>query len=262
MSKWHNQTGRPLSSIQWLKTHHYAKLDDRKKFLRDILDDTITTVVDLGCGPGLWMDIINELACDNVKLIGIDSDANALRQAKQHTKSWKRDVTFINCDMETEIDKIPKADLILAFNIFSFLKTPDLFLNNIKNRLKPNGKVIIRQYDGGILRFGPMDENLRQIIDTSLYASIGSSDSFHHYDMDRVYSIISNSSFNNIDISFETFQKTSPYSSEFQKYLEETIDWTSRYISDYAKEELMKWYNYQFKQHSYFVALDLVSILS
>ena len=26
MSKWHNKIGKPLSSLEWLETHHNAKL--------------------------------------------------------------------------------------------------------------------------------------------------------------------------------------------------------------------------------------------
>ena len=34
MSKWHNKTGKPLSSLEWLEVHHNAKLDEREIFVK------------------------------------------------------------------------------------------------------------------------------------------------------------------------------------------------------------------------------------
>ena len=42
MSKWHNKIGKPLSSLEWLETHHNAKLIERKGFAQIICQqDTI-----------------------------------------------------------------------------------------------------------------------------------------------------------------------------------------------------------------------------
>lgn len=34
MSKWHNKIGKPLSSLEWLETHHNAKLIEREIFVQ------------------------------------------------------------------------------------------------------------------------------------------------------------------------------------------------------------------------------------
>lgn len=262
MSKWDNETGKTLSSIEWLKIHHNAKLNERVKFMNSIIDNKIKSIIDLGCGPGLWLEILNNIVTSDCKLIGVDTDQDTLDIAKYTAEKWNRQIIFINCDIENEIDKLPKVDLILAFNIFPYLNEPDDFLEKLRHKLNPNGKIIIRQYDGGTMRFGPMDEPLRHLIDESLYSSIGASNNFHHYDLDRVTRIINSSKFTSKKTSFELFQKTSPYSSEFQKYIEETIQWTFLHISDYANEKLTSWYNTQFVENSYFFEVDLVSILS
>ena len=38
MSKWHNKIGKPLSSLEWLETHHNAKLIEREIFVQKILE--------------------------------------------------------------------------------------------------------------------------------------------------------------------------------------------------------------------------------
>ena len=218
--------------------------------------------MDLGCGPGLWLDLLDEITSPNCKLIGIDSDLKSLEEIKKRSHSLGRELDLIFCDLENEIDKIPKSDIILAFNIFPYLNDPLKFLNKLKLRLNENGKIIIRQYDGGTLRFGPMTNELRFLIDNSLFDSVGASKEFYHYDMDRVYNIINSSNFNKKEIEFEIFQKRPPYSKEYLRYFESTIEWNLRYLSQKARLGLEKWYTENFPLNTYFIEVDLVAELS
>ncbi len=262
MKKWHNKSNKPLSSIEWLKIHHKAKFNERKKFLNKILPQNVSSIMDLGCGPGLWLDLINELVDDNCELIGVDIDDSYIKILEEKFKTWKRNGYSIKCNLDNEVDKLPKVDVILLFNILCFFKNPIELLNKLKSKLNKNGKIIIRQYDGELLRFGPMEETLRQEMNLSVYSSLTGSKQFDHYNMDKTFSVINNSDYNSKIIEFETIQKCSPYSNNFDKYLRETIEWNIEYSSEYVKNKLIKWYIEKYPFKSYFVEVDLIGILS
>jgi len=266
MSRWHNDSGRPLSALTWLIAHHQAKLPERRRFAYSILQNKPKRIVDLGCGPGLWLDVLNEFAPSDCQFVGLDSDPASIEEAQSRSKSWLRPTEFKVCDIASEPEKIPTSDLFLAFNIFSYLHSPESFLEELRERLRPSGTVIVRQYDGAAIRFGPMSHQLRLTVDSSLHASISGSDEFHHYDLDRVYQILENSKFERKNIEFELFQRTSPYPKEFIKYYSNTIEWTLDYVSEATAEYLKKWYSEHVIQKdalpSYFAEVDLTARLS
>ena len=173
MSTWHNKSGKPLSSAAWLEAHHQAKLPERTEFAQRIAILHPKTVVDLGCGSGIWLDLINEYVDHDCELIGLDADENAIRDATDRSSSWSRKSSFQRIDIETESHKIPKADVYLAFNIFPYLKDISSFIEILKSKVKPHGCIVIRQYEGALLRFGPMNTADRLDIEISLQASVG-----------------------------------------------------------------------------------------
>jgi SAM-dependent methyltransferase len=266
MTSWHNESGRPLSSNSWLKAHHNAKITERKEFAKSLINDEISTIVDLGCGLGLWLELFDAIAPRDCKLIGIDSDKNVIKSIHAESKDWQHKTEFITLDLTTEAIDIPECDLILAFNIFPYLKDPVKLLNCVKNKLRPGGKLVVRQYDGAALRFGPIPHDVRLEIDGSLYASVGHSEAFYHYDLDRVFTLLKSSNFENVEIEFELFQKTSPYTSEFYEYYKNTVSWTLDYLSETAAEKLLKWKQNHLggasNKQSYFTEVDLVAVLS
>ena len=263
-SKWYNSSGQPLSSSEWLRDHHKAKLLDRKEFIKRICKDyNPKRIIDLGCATGLWLDLFDEFAPKNCEFIGIDTDKNSIAEAEKKSKSWNRKSQFIVCDIVNETDKIPEGDLFLAFNMFSYITNAKVFLETIQSKMSINSKLVIRQYDGNTIRFGPMKSKDRLSMDNSLYSAIGTSQQFHHYDLDRVYSIINHSSFNNKNIAFETFQRSAPFHNDFIDYFQGTIEWYTYYLSEYDAEKLQKWYKLSKEQtNTYFLEVDLTAILS
>lgn len=262
--KWSNTSGKPLSSSEWLTEHHLAKLTERTAFIKQILlNIKPNIIVDLGCGTGLWLEILNDIADSNCEFIGYDTDTSAINEAKQRSKDWGRKITFIQGDF-TDYSSLPKADLYLAFNIFSYIEFPDQFLENIRTKLNPKGQLVIRQYDGAALRFGPMKPELRINIENVLFSAVNYSQTFKHYDLDRVYSAIENSRFALKAIDFEIFKRVYPYPEEFLNYYSNTIKWTINYISEKMSKELQQWYEMHIENNnpSYFYEVDLIGTLT
>lgn len=267
MSSWYNDSGRPLASNAWLEAHHRAKLPERKAFVNLIAERAPCRVVDLGCGPGLWLELLAEALDANCELIGIDNDAVALREARDKARFWPQSTRFEQVDFEANPEGLPEADVFLAFNVFPYVSDPRNLLKDIRLRLRPGGCLIVRQYDGALLRMGPMNEQDRQLIDMSLMASVLASGQFKHYDLDRVFQSIATSNYASKLIDFEVFRRVAPYPPEFKDYFMNTIRWTHKYISEEARVRLEQWIEAR-SDHvsrnlpSYFMEVDLVAWLS
>lgn len=265
MTSWINKSGRPLSSSEWLAIHHNAKSEERMHFAKKLLRNSPSCIVDLGCGTGLWFDMLNKFASTKCKFIGIDGDIAAINEAKSKSLHWKRKCEFICTNIELN-SEIPFADMFLVFNMFSYVNDGTSFLNNLRSRLNPGGCVVIRQYDEGTMRFGPMDNNERFEIDNSLFTALSCSNMFRHYDIDRTIQAITASTFEQKSIEFEVFERKSPYTEEFKKYFNETISWNMQFLNEAAKTSLKRWQDKyiiaQKPEQSYFIEVDLVARLS
>ena len=196
-----NSIGKPLANATWLEKHHNAKIPERTKFAQRLIELHPHKIVDLGCASGLWLALLNEIFPNECEFIGIDNDEQSLSIAKERSKLWNRNVSFLKLDIEKEVDQIPSADLILAFNIFPYIDNLDLFIKSIFCKNK-QGTLAIRQYDGASIRFGPMPTNERQQIESDLRVALENNTNFRHYDMDRVYTAIHSSPYQNKTIEF------------------------------------------------------------
>lgn len=108
-----------------------------------------------------------------------------------------------------------------------------------------------------------MSSDNRNYMDDSLYTAVSDSEQFKHYDMDRVYTAITNSNFVNKNLYFEIFQKHSPFAEDFNNYFKATVKWTANYLNSEETKELNKWYTkFDNQPGYYFLENYLVSLLS
>lgn len=257
-----NSSGKPLANSDWLLNHHRAKLPERTAFAKKLLELHPKKIVDLGCATGLWLELLNEILPLDCEFVGIDSDSQSLEEAISKSNSWSRKTTFLQLDIEKNVSAIPSADIILAFNIFPYIKDLDIFLSSLKKQI-PNGTLAVRQYDGASIRFGPMPTGIRQKIEQDLYIATGHSEKFQHYDLDRTFMSLKKSAYKNFEYNFELFERISPFGQEFIPYYEGTVNWTCQHISDTSAEFLNNWLNEDVPlQERYFYEVDLVALLS
>lgn len=262
MSYLRSGSGRPLASPDWLLTHHRAKLGERTAFVKMLTALHPLRVIDLGCGTGLWLDLMDRFLPPSCEFIGIDSDPEALAIAEAAALGWNRVARFECLDVETEASSISSADLTLLFNVMPYLANPASLLARLRNRDVP-GALAIRQYDGAAIRFGPMDTEVRALIDSSLRAATSSSDQFRHYDMDRVFDLACTWGSEH-RIEFECFERTTPFEPQFAKYVGETILWMIGLVSDEAAEHLRTWRDLAMEggAPSYWFEVEMSTVLS
>lgn len=262
MGLWNNATGKPLADSDWLQAHHLAKLPERTAFVRKLAELQPTSVLDLGCATGLWLELCNESFSEECTFIGVDSDEYALEIAEEKCADWNRPVRFIQADIEKDRDALPTADLILAFNVCPYISDLDAFFHGILEK-SPNGKLAVRQYDGASIRFGPMNTADRQAMESSLRIAAESSQQFNHYDLDRCSNTLRNLKGKSSDLSFELFARFDPFPQEFIPYYQQTIEWTRSLLPKLEADKLQQWALSSEKDgNRYFFEVDLVAILS
>lgn len=255
-----NESGMLCSSADWLEAHHRAKLPERRAFAEHLAAQRPKRLVDLGCGVGLWLELLDGLLPSDCEFVGMDLDSDTLERAAERARRWGRTVTFERIDLNTELDAIPSADITLAFNVFPYVDDPAQLIQSIANT---GGSLAIRQYDGAALRFGPIDSDLRTSIENSLRDSFGADDEFRHYDLDRLMRFVATSQFAAKELSFELFSRTAPFPSDFRAYYEGMLSWTLSRLSDNIGEEFKSWLAAdEGVAGRYFFEVDLVAVLS
>jgi SAM-dependent methyltransferase len=257
-----NSTGKPLADTNWLASHHKAKLPERIAFAKRLATLKPKSVVDLGCASGLWLEVLNQNFPTECEFIGIDSDEELLNMAIQRSNSWQRKTSFIQLDLEYEAFRIPPCDLTLAFNIFSYIKDLDSFINTLSQRT-PRGTLAIRQYDGASIRFGPMPTSKRQEIEIDIRVATESSLRFYHYDLDRTFDVLRHSPYQHCSYEFELFERSGPFSTDLLSYYKKTLLWTCQFLSEKSADYLRTWIDADpLMLNRYIYEVDLVALLS
>jgi len=262
MSSWENPSGAPLADGDWLEVHHLAKLPERLAFAEKMAKLRPKTVVDLGCATGLWLELLHKTFPADTKFIGIDADQASIDKAAARAKDWGREVEFMCLDLNTQVDLIPAADLTIAFNTFNYIKDLPGLLGKLAAR-NPRGTLVVRQYDGDSIRFGPMRTAERQQMETALFQALANNDSFDHYDLDRTFEAIENSPYADKKLHFELFERTRPFSPGLDAYYRNKMEYFHGELSGAAANQFRAWIDKNATDpNGYFFEVDLVAWLS
>jgi SAM-dependent methyltransferase len=262
MSDEEDLSSLPGAASAWLEAHHRAKLPERRAFCQRLAALRPSSVLDLGCGTGLWLDELNKVLPQDCEFIGMDSKESSLAEATERAKRWSRRSSFQQVDLNATPLTLPHADLTLLFNVSSYLRRLDHLIVTLARR---PGNVVIRQYDGAAMRFGPMSVDDRVLIETSLRHSMRKYPEYWHYDLDRLYTAIEQAPFTRRKFSLEVFTRSSPFPDQFADYLSGTMSWILESLSDPARNCLQSWWASRQRDPSlptYFIEVDLCAMLS
>lgn len=262
MSNQRNNSGVQLSSSQWLEAHHNSKKQLRSAFAKKLAERNPASIIDIGCGTGLWLSLFNDILPKSCKFIGVDLDKTSLEEAEKRAKDWDRECQWIALDVNKEPEKLPPADLTLIFNFSSYIGNLDVLFSNI-SRERGFKEIALRQFAGDEIKFGPFNPDEHTSIDLSLKDSIGSSRQIRYFDMDRLIQSTKTMKRKILYQDFELYKAFSPFDESSFPYVEGTALWTLERVSKNVKPLISDWV-YKARNNDrglYFYSLDWIALL-
>jgi len=114
------------------------------------LDETPNaSFADLGAGSGAFTLALREVLGANATIYAVDKDKSALRELENSFASRfnsTSNLSVINADFSKPLS-LPPLDGILMANSLHFFKDKIKVLKHVKTFLKPNGKLIMIEYN-------------------------------------------------------------------------------------------------------------------
>jgi ubiquinone/menaquinone biosynthesis C-methylase UbiE len=114
------------------------------------LDETPpASFADLGSGSGAFTFALRELIGSSANIYAVDKDSSSLKQLKQEYQTRFENSDNLNI-IVSDFSKpltLPPLDGILMANSLHFFKDKIKVLKHIKTFLKPNGKLIVVEYN-------------------------------------------------------------------------------------------------------------------
>jgi ubiquinone/menaquinone biosynthesis C-methylase UbiE len=105
-------------------------------------------VADVGAGIGYFTLKLSKRVGETGKIYASDIDENALAYLNERRKKAGLDnITIIHGKEDNPLIPEASVDLVLIVNTVQFVKEKKVFLSNLRNSLKANGKLVFIQWD-------------------------------------------------------------------------------------------------------------------
>jgi len=158
-----NECGLPLNAVDWLETHHQSKIVERSQMVRNLNLRRGSTLIDAGCGPGMWTPLLAKAIGPEGHIIGVDISIEALITARQRNRdAWYRHLVEYR---QAALEQLPitpgTADAIFSANVSQYLPQPVETFAAMGRYLTNGGRLIIKDIDFGTMRFHNIDTALQ-----------------------------------------------------------------------------------------------------
>jgi ubiquinone/menaquinone biosynthesis C-methylase UbiE len=102
------------------------------------------TVLDLGCGPGVFSIAMAEMVGEKGKVISVDIQNEMLQMLKQKSEQMGLESRIqIHKSQPDKIGISEKVDFALAFYMIHEVPDKERFLNEVSTILKPGGRLLV-----------------------------------------------------------------------------------------------------------------------
>jgi len=150
-----------MASTQWLTTHFLAKSASRIRSLSTLPIASGNKVLDLCCGPGLFMPYLLDLVGPSGHVTGLDHDPISLDDAHQRLraqphKNW--DLRHGRLE-ESELD-LADYNIVLLFNSIGYFSNPFEIIRYLAEKLNTGSLIIVKDFDLESFFFQPRDTSL------------------------------------------------------------------------------------------------------
>jgi 2-polyprenyl-3-methyl-5-hydroxy-6-metoxy-1,4-benzoquinol methylase len=122
-----------------------------KRFL--LLEETIRVlapkeVLDIGCGNGYFLTVPLAARFQGIRFLGVDTDWGSIEQARSANT-----LTNLEFSFPEEIREGRGFDLIIASEVIEHVEDPGKFIEYLKGRLNPGGRIFLSMPNG----YGPFE---------------------------------------------------------------------------------------------------------
>lgn len=100
---------------------------------------------DLGAGSGLFSRALSAVLPENSKIYAVDKSYGAGQ--KIESENAANSILLIKKDFTSDLSAIAGCDGILMANSLHYVQDKLTFLQQVKSILKPNGRIIVVEYD-------------------------------------------------------------------------------------------------------------------
>jgi len=242
--------GIELSSLDWLLLHHRVKLLDRQAIVRKLDIQPGDRVLDLGCGPGLWTQLLADAVGPAGCVVGVDFDRDLLAHARRITEASHPniDIRFRMMDMSDIGDLDETFDVIFFSNCFCYIPEPAAVIDVMKRIIRRGGRVIGRNWDGGPFALYPMRERLLTLVQHHLAIALEKQAEvayFDHYFGRKMPGIFRRHGFSHVTCDTYLIERFGPADAELAAYIQTNGAWMAdKVAASLDPSDLAEWRAY------------------
>jgi ubiquinone/menaquinone biosynthesis C-methylase UbiE len=254
-------TGLLLTELNWLLDHHRAKEYYRKQMINDLDLMSGDVVLDLGCGPGLWSSLIAQNVKPKGRVIGLDLSESLIGYAVEQLRHnpLKEILEFQTGSFYSIPFPDHAFDAVFFGNCFAYVTDPIKTLQEQKRVTKPGGRVIAKDFDGGVLLFHPMDPTLCCQLMAATAKGLKEtppSPPFDNFVGRKMHSLFQQVGYTIISTKLYPIQLTYPLSPSAKRYLTGNAKWYAEMARTHLSPEDFSHWNAHFDPSSDHYILD------
>ncbi len=146
------------ANTDWLLSHFWAKSSNRLKQMAGLPINPGDTVIDIGCGPGIYTAYIADLVGPTGKVLGIDCLPDSIEYASTLLSSRGcNHATAIVSSLEQTIDTMSEFDVVIFMNSLGYFSNPANTIKDVAERMRPGARIIVKDYDLESIFLSPME---------------------------------------------------------------------------------------------------------
>jgi ubiquinone/menaquinone biosynthesis C-methylase UbiE len=239
-----------FSSIPWLRDHHEGKLAERRRIVTDLDLHKGYTVLDAGCGPGLWLSLLSEGIGRSGRIVGYDLDYRYLRHAQElHGEQQGHPSTiFVQGDFAAIPFRTKSFDLVFSCNALLYHPAPLELLRNVCALTKPGGRIAVVHFDDAMTCYYPIEPELTLRVLTATAEALRGTSSDTHYDNylgRKLHSLFIESGLINVKTLIHPIFRHAPLDEHIEKHIKGIAHWQARVGAAYLDDETQQtWLSY------------------